>query len=648
MRTSQLLITRVVAPLAVGGLVISGSVLAVAGSAAAASPASGASPPGAAGVTTQHWARTASVAFSKLAPAVPNAKAAAAEARAIATVHRSLSPHPAANSPDVAGSFAPPVVSPTPVISSAPGFQRSWEGINAYTEAQAELFTFTPPDQGLCAGNGYVFEIVNNAVRIYHASGSPASPTISSNSFFGLPAAYDPATNRYGPVPTDPTCTYDPATGRWFVDEVALETNPKTGGYTLVNKATLAVSTSSNPLGSYNVYSLNLTDTHAGGMHVNCPCLGDFPKIAVDSHGLFLSTNEYPWIGSGFYGNGYNGAQLYVASKRQLAAGSSSVTTVHFSNTSLMYHGRTVPGFTVWPAAVPAGQYATEDGGSEYFVSSAASVEANPTGFTGFSNLVGVYQVSNTSSLDTSNPEVRLTGKLVPSEVYGEAPLASQRPGPVPLRDCLAVTCHPGIGPSSEQEGSLDPSDTRPLTVWYANGRLSMALDSVMRVNGNLQAGPAWFVISPPADSAAPRVLTQGYIGVTGNNVIYPSVATAPSGTGVMDFTLSGRTYYPSQGYIEWTPTGPTTGISTTVPGAAPLDDFCQYNFFNCAGTSTPTARPRYGDYSWASYMNGSVYIANEDVSSNCTFAQYAKDPTCGGTRAPLSNWSTRISAITP
>ena len=214
----------------------------------------------------------------------------------------------------------------------------------------------------------------------------------------------------------------------------------------------------------------------------------------------------------------------------------------------------------------------------------------------------------------------------------------------MPLRDCLAVTCRPGFGPSSEQEGSLDPSDTRPLTVWYANGNLTMALDTVMRVGGNLQAGPAWFVINP----STPSVSSQGYIGLTGNNVIFPSVATGDDGTGVMDFSLSGRSYYPSQGYIKWSPTGPNTGIAGTVPGAAPLDDFCQYNYFDCAGTPTPLERPRFGDYSWASYMNGSVIIANEDVSSRCSFVQFNSDVTCRGTRSFFSNWSTRISLITP
>jgi hypothetical protein len=368
----------------------------------------------------------------------------------------------------------------------------------------------------------------------------------------------------------------------------------------------------------------------------------------VDSHGLFLSTNEYPFFGAGFYGNGYNGAQLYAASKVLLASGTNLVPVEHFNNTSLTYKGRTVPGFTVWPAAVPGGNYVTANHGTQYFVSSAAGEEANPHHFTGFSNIIGVYRMTNTASLDSRHPDVRLAGALRPSEVYGEAPLASQKPGPVPLRDCLAITCLAGIGPSSEQEGSLDPSDTRPLTVWYVRGRLMMSLDTVMRVGGNLQAGPAWFVINPSTSPARARVTSQGYIGLARNNVIYPSIATTPRGLGVMDFTLSGHGYYPTQGYIPWTSSGPTTGISATVRGAAPLDDFCQYNFFNCAGTPTPTARPRFGDYSWATYMKGNVYIANEVVSASCSFARYDRNPTCGGTRAPLSNWSTRISVITP
>jgi hypothetical protein len=640
MRTSKFLATSAAA-IAVGGLTAVGSAMSLPVAAAASSS----------GVTTSQWQHTRTVTMSQLAPA-SNAplspQAQAVVARVSRAVNRSLSAHPSANSRDVVAGFAPPVVAPTAVGGTTPRPTASWEGINAYTMSQAEGATFTPPDQGMCAGNGFVLEIVNNAVRIYQANGTPASPTVASNAFFGLPPLVNATTGRFGPEPTDPTCTYDSSIGRWFVDEVVLSINSTTGALTLVNKATLAVSRTSNPLGTYDIYTLNLTDTHAGGMHVNCPCLGDFPKIAVDSHGLYLTTNEYPWIGAGFYGNGYNGAQIYAASKNKLAAGLASVPVEHFNNTSLSSAGGSVPGFTVWPAAVPGNAFATANNGSEYFVSSTAGAEANPTNFTGFSNTIGMYSLSNTASLDSAHPALSLKDALLSSEVYGEAPLAAQKLGPVPLRDCLAVQCFTGIGPSNEQEGSLDPSDTRPLTVWYANGQLLMALDTVMQVKGNLQAGPAWFSINPSTSPSAAHLLAQGYIGIAGNNAIYPSIATGPTGLGVMDIAIAGRDFYPTQGYLMWGAGGPASSIAIAAPGAAPLDDFCEYNFFDCSGASTPVARPRYGDYSWATFMNGAVYIAGEDVSSNCSFAQFKTDPTCGGTRSPYSNWSTRISAITP
>jgi hypothetical protein len=633
--------------LAAGGLMMASGQTAMAVSAGAATGTPGGSMP-----TVERITQTRSVTLGGLSPVSWALQASPQYGRVVAEAsrltNRSLSPHPPATGTDQVG-LAPPVVTPTPVAQDSPGLQRSWQGVNANAETAAEGATFTPPDQGLCAGNGYVFEIVNNALQVYLTSGAPASATVSTNEFFGLAPVFDPSTNKFGPEPTDPNCVYDATTGRFFVDEVVLTLNRKTGNPTGQNTFTLAVSRTSNPLGAYNIYTIDLTDTGAGGMHVDCPCIGDFPHIATDRYGLYLTTNEYPFFaGAGFYGNGFNGAQLYAMSKSKLASGALSTPVVHFSDTSLAANGGRVPGFTVWPAQVPDAGYATTHHGSEYFVSSTAAMEANPEQFTGFGASLGVYELSNTASLDTSSPQLDLDRSLLGSEVYGEAPFAQQRPGPTPLLDCLTVQCVPGTGPGNGVEGGLDPSDTRPLTVWYADGRIFTALDTIMQVHGNLQSGPAWFVIDPTGGPPSARMVSQGFLGAAGNNIIYPSVATTAGGVGVMDFTLAGDAYYPSQAYLHWGPSGPANAISLTAAGAAPLDDFCQYDFFNCAGTPTPTARPRYGDYSMAAYSGGAVYVANEVVSARCSYAAYNKDQTCGGTRSPLSNWSTRISAVTP
>ena len=79
-------------------------------------------------------------------------------------------------------------------------------------------FSVEPPDQGLCAGNGFVLETVNDVLRIYDSSGNALTGPIDLNSFYGYP----PAINRrvsplqFGPSITDPSCYYDSDTQRWF------------------------------------------------------------------------------------------------------------------------------------------------------------------------------------------------------------------------------------------------------------------------------------------------------------------------------------------------------------------------------------------------------------------------------------------------
>src|SRR4051794_10504351 len=55
--------------------------------------------------------------------------------------------------------------------SGAPSFS----GINHHQQrlevAGGNQWSIEPPDQGLCVGNGYVFEAVNNAVAVYRPNG---------------------------------------------------------------------------------------------------------------------------------------------------------------------------------------------------------------------------------------------------------------------------------------------------------------------------------------------------------------------------------------------------------------------------------------------------------------------------------------------
>jgi hypothetical protein len=545
-----------------------------------------------------------------------------------------------------------PVVSST-AVNGHQGLAKSFQGLDGFDQRFANngnQFSVEPPDQGLCAGNGFVFEVINDVLRVYKPSGAAASAVTDLNSFYGYKAAINRTTGVFGPDITDPTCTFDATTQRWFVNVLTLDRNATTGAFTGTDHLDIAVSKSANPLGGFRIYRLAVQDNGTQGTpkHKGCPCIGDYPHIATDAHALFVSTNEYPFSSApGIFGNNYNGAQIYAFDKAGMAAGHHAVNVVQFSNTALHQGGTVHPGFTLAPAQVPGSAYDTSNNGTEHFLSSIAGAEANPGGFTGQAAAIGVYDVTNTRSISSAHPDLDLRGTLKASERYVVPAPSSQKPGPVPLAnlcsvsDCLAL----GVPTLPSSEGPLDSNDTRMLQTYFAHGMLYSALDTGVQVGGRLQAGIAWFVVNPGSAPSGSSVARQGYVGVAGQNVIYPAVANNTSGAGAMAFTLVGGSFYPSAAYMLVSPSGVVGAVQVAAAGVGPQDGFSEYDPFPALGNPP---RPRWGDYGAAVPVGSTIWIASEYINQKCSFATYQHDPTCGNTRAPLINWSTRISAVNP
>ncbi len=59
---------------------------------------------------------------------------------------------------------------------------------------------FEPPDQGLCAGNGFVLEPVNSAYRVYRTDGSTVVGPFNVNDIFNVGGAE---------FTSDPRCYFD-------------------------------------------------------------------------------------------------------------------------------------------------------------------------------------------------------------------------------------------------------------------------------------------------------------------------------------------------------------------------------------------------------------------------------------------------------
>jgi hypothetical protein len=135
--------------------------------------------------------------------------------------------------------------------------------------------------------------------------------------------------------------------------------------------------------------------------------------------------------------------------------------------------------------------------------------------------------------------------------------------------------------------------------------------------------------------------MLQGQAGLASTDLTYPAIGVTDSGRGVMTFTLTGDNDYPSAAFAGIDANVGLGDVSVAAAGAGPWDGFTSYVVFG-------SGRPRWGDYGAAAVTGNTIWVASEYVAQTCTYAQYLADRTCGLTRAPLGNWSTHISNITP
>jgi hypothetical protein len=362
----------------------------------------------------------------------------------------------------------------------------------------------------------------------------------------------------------------------------------------------------------------------------------------------------------------------------------------HFDTTGMVNAtspvAQTEPGFTVWPAQSPGAlSFETSNGGTEYFLSSNAGREAAGPAFTASSTNLVVWALSNTSSLNTGTPALSLSNKVLSVNLYGIPP-KQQQPGSgaspttdVPQGFCINDTTtvlfngqtgcwHLLFGREpkhNEVVSRPDSNDTRMQQVMYANGKLWGALDTALNPDGGAQrAGIAWFIVKPDVStgSLAAKVALQGSLGASGHDFAYPAIGVTSSGRGVMAFTDTGDSTYPSAAYAPvdaLVGVGPWNDINGGL-GAAQDDGFTSYK----SQVGNPP-RTRWGDFGAAAVDGNSIWIASEYIAHTCVYNDWGGPfffggsgdnllGTCAGPshgpgpRSALGNWSTRISKLTP
>jgi hypothetical protein len=498
---------------------------------------------------------------------------------------------------------------------------------DAETRENALHFSNEPPDQGLAVGNGYIVEAVNSAIAIYNASdasstpGAPTPVSIDSlNDFFGLAplGTEDPETKAvtYGPSLTDPRAYFDADTDHFFVTILELNLDPDTGAFAPGSTIYIAVSQTDDPTGSWNIFSLDITNDGDSSLG-SCPCYGDQPLLGADQFGIYLNTNAFSLT------DGFRGTQLYAISKSALESGTPpTVTAVRFHDLT-QAEGYA---YSVQPAIVPAdGSFDTDNGGTEFFVS---ALDFTNT----LDNRLTVWALTNTSSLD-STPDLTLSRKVITTEVYGIAPSTQQKPGPTPLLDLLFQVFR-----VRNQLELVDSGDDRMQQVTFAHSKLWTSLNTVIETpEGPVRTGAAYFILNPAVSGSGSStqvdatVFNQGYVAINSalqDNVLYPTIAVNGSGNAIIGFSVVGRDFYPSAAYTALDANGNAGEIVVSGAGTAPDDGFSGYVPYGFRVG-------RWGDYGAAvGDESGNLWVAGELIPD--------------APRSTLANWGTFITKVTP
>lgn len=515
-----------------------------------------------------------------------------------------------------------------------------------------------PPDQGLCAGKGFVIEAVNDSMRIYTTSGAksafhdvPATSSIPLAQFFKRAAG-----GTTGPTDfmSDPRCLFDHATQRWFVTILDLTSVP---AYPAFNQDQnfIAVSKTSDPTGDWTIFSFDVTDNGLNGSppHPGCVgppvgaetvagCLGDQPTLGTDANGVYITDNEYafaevfpvappvgpplqqiPVLRSGV-------AQLYALSKSQLVSGSDT-TLVRFDTSTIAFPGSAED--SPWQSLSPAQPVANDTTpepsmGVEYLLSEVGL----PVGHN--ANQVVVWAWTNTASLDTASPSLNLASTTIttPDTWYAPDPSA---PASTPFYAYQKDGPHPLAAAAGDPEEVLNANDDRMNWVTLSNGTLWTAVNTQLSPSPDAaghatdpRVGVMYFQVKPTlsadGSSLQASLVRDGYVQVADNNVLFGSVAPRVDGATVVSFTIAGVDYFPSQGWarIDGLAPGEAPVVHIANLGKAPEDGFTGLGLIGgqSAGLlpDEPSCGPcvaRWGDYSATQVdENGCIWGANEYI----------------------------------
>lgn len=465
-------------------------------------------------------------------------------------------------------------------------------------------YTLEPPDQALAVGNGFELEAVNNAVAIFSTNGKQIGPAVPINQFFRQAPEFSGGV--YGESFSDPRAFYDPQSKRFLVEEWGQSVDPATGAGLANSDIFLAISKTSDPTGDYLIYAINTT---YDAISPSQPQIPDYTMLGVDANGIYLSSNMFSLTQSV---NPH--VNFYVIPKTALVTGKNP-SYVEFDGVGQSLDTSSTQTFTITPATTPpGGGTAGAKGGTEFFLST-------PFEGSGVGSVLELWALSNTESLNSTMPNLVLSETTLSCEEYAVAPVSQQKDGPRPLGALLG-----------EPVPTLESIGTRVMPIVYSQGLLWASLDTAILGPQQEHAGIGYFVVKPGFNAKGALVgsiADQGYVGVPGEDISFPTIGVNASGQAVMTFALAGVDNYPSAAYVSFQDGLDAVHVSGV--GALPADGFTGYSI----GGGPPE---RWGDYSSVGTAeDGTIWLAQEYVPS-----------TKIKPRTKYANWGTYLTHVQP
>jgi hypothetical protein len=198
-------------------------------------------------------------------------------------------------------------LSTTATNSSVASFVQ-FDGLN-----QSNSGYVAPPDPQVAAGPNHVVEMVNTQVAVYTKQGAQVR-SVTFASFFQTGADHT----------FDPRVLFDSLSGRWFatLDDGTLGT------------VRLAVSTTSDPTGAWNVYTANKPKTY-------CP---DQPRLGLSGDKVVITAIQFNYLQPSqpdvaCFGANFVGSQYWVLSKADLVSGATNVHNITIGPTKSLAPG---------------------------------------------------------------------------------------------------------------------------------------------------------------------------------------------------------------------------------------------------------------------------------------------------------------------